>query len=319
MTVTFHGDKIGLHVTPGRTHAGLVVVQDISIPSAVRSRPAAWLLVPGCAPVPEKRGDADKYASGAVLVVAGSPGMTGAGVLAARATLRAGGGLTVAAVPAGVQPIFAEQAVEVMAAPIPDVHGTFGAGSVDAVVAQAARVGAVALGPGLGRNRGTSDFVRSLLERIDLPCVIDADGLWHLGRRPTWLRGRSAPTIVTPHAGEAARLLGITRRDVEAERLASARRLAGIVGGVAVLKGHGTIVAGDTVAIDSVGTAALATAGSGDVLTGIVASMLAKGLDPLTAAATAVRVHSRAGQLAGRGDGTVAGDLVELLPQAVAE
>lgn len=320
-TVTFHGDKVGLRVAPGREHSGVITVLDIGIPAPVRSRPSAWLLLAGSAPVPTKRGDGDKYAAGAVLVVAGSPGMTGAGVLAARATLRSGGGLTVAAVPAGVQRIFAEQVVEVMAAPIPDVAGTFGAASVEAVLEQAGRVGAVALGPGLGRNRATTAFVRALLDAVDLPCVIDADGLWHLGRRPTWLRARRAATIVTPHAGEAARLLGCSRAEVEAGRLAAARELARLVGGIAVVKGPGAVVADATgeFVVDGIGTSALATAGSGDVLTGVVACMLAKGLDPLAAAATAVRVHSRTGQLAAKGDGTIAGDLVEWLPEAVAE
>lgn len=316
LTLTFHADKVGLHVAPGKTHAGEVVVVPIGIPRAVTSRPSAWLLGPDSAPVPGKDTAGDKYAAGAVLVVAGSPGMTGAGVLAARATLRTGGGLTVAAVPDAVQPIFAEQVTEVMAAPIPDVRGTFGPMSIDAVVAQAQRVGAIALGPGLGRAKGTTAFVRGVLDRIDLPCVIDADGLWHLGSRPTWLRRRSAPTVVTPHSGEAARLLGISRADVDADRLAVARQLSRMIGGVVILKGPGAIIVGAHVAIDGVGTAALSTAGSGDVLTGIVACMLAKRLDPFEAAATAVRVHSTAGELAGHGDGTVAGDLVECLPQA---
>ncbi len=318
LTVTFHGDKVGLHVEPARAFAGEVVVQQIGIPKAVRSRPAAWLMDAFSAPVPPKGGRANKYSAGAVLVIAGSPGMTGAGVLAARATLRTGGGLTVAAVPASVQPIFAEQSVEIMAAPIADADGVFTADSVQQVLHQAGRVGAIAIGPGLGRDPRTTAFVRQIVERVKLPCVIDADGLWHLGERPGWLKRRGAPTVITPHTGEAARLLGVDRAEVEASRLTSARRLARLAG-VVVLKGPGAIVAdaAGTLIVDGVGTSALATAGSGDVLTGIVAGMLARGLDPITAVATAVCAHSRAGVAAGRGDGTVAGDLVEVLPQVI--
>lgn len=319
LTITFHGDKPGLHIEPGRGAAGAVVVQDIGIPSAVRSPVSAWLLGIGAGAAPHKTATSDKYASGAVLVIAGSPGLTGAGVLTSRATLRAGAGLTVAAVPAAVQPIYASQMVEVMAAPIPDSAGHFTAESVEHVVAQAERVDAIAIGPGLGRDPRTNPFVRAVLERIDLPAVIDADGLWHLGRRPSWLRGRTAPTVITPHAGEAARLLGRERAQIEAERLASALALAETTGTVAVLKGPGAIVADPdgVVCVDGVGTTALATAGSGDVLTGVLATLLAKGMGALAAAATAVALHSRAGVCAGRGDGTLAGDIIDTLPEVL--
>jgi len=320
LTTTFHGDKPGLHVEPGRTHAGDVEVIDIGIPSHVVSPPAGWLLGSGTHAGQARRGmTADKYASGAVLVVAGSPGLTGAGVLTSRATLRAGAGLTVAAVPATVQPIYAGAIAEVMAAPIPDSGGFFTAESVAHVAEQAGRVGAVAIGPGLGRDPRTNPFVRALIESVDLPVVIDADGLWHLGRRPAWFRRRGAGVVITPHTGEAARLLGRERQAVEANRLGSARALADITGAVTILKGPGAIIADPdgTCVIDGIGTSALATAGSGDVLTGIVAAMLAKGLDPMLAATSAVTLHSRAGVAAGRGSGTIAGDIVDALPEVI--
>jgi NAD(P)H-hydrate epimerase len=318
LTVTFHGDKPGLHLDPGRRHAGEVVVADIGIPAEVVSAAAAWLAGPEAGPVPARSATADKYAAGAVLVIAGSPGLTGAGILCARATLRAGAGLTVAAVPAAVQPVFAAAMAEVMSAPIPDVDGRFTHASLDRVVAEAARVGAVAIGPGLGRTEATTAFVHAVLDAVDLPTVIDADGLWHLGRRPGMLARRGAPVVLTPHAGEAARLLGVRREEVEAARLSSARRLADRANATVVLKGPGTVTVspeGDVV-VDGAGTAALATAGSGDVLTGIVTAFLARGMAPPAAAATAVAVHARAGIVADRGDGTVAGDLVEALPEA---
>jgi len=319
LTVTYHGDMPGLRIEPGRAHAGRVVVADIGIPSAVTASPAAWLAGPDAvAALPTKAAAGDKYRAGAVLVVAGSPGLTGAGCLAARATLRAGGGLTVVAAPAAVQPVMAAHLLEVMVAPVPHEEGYLTEASTEEVVHQAGRVGALALGPGLGRAEATTAFVRAALEAVALPAVVDADGLWHLGERPGWLAGRGAPTVITPHAGEAARLLGRERAEVEAERLAAARELAETTGVVVVLKGSGTITAapdGRTV-VNATGSSALASAGTGDVLTGVVAAALAKGLDPLVAAAASVALHGRAADLVGRGDGTIAGDVVEALPAA---
>ncbi|MEW6581406.1 MAG: NAD(P)H-hydrate dehydratase [Actinomycetota bacterium] len=320
LTVAFHGAKVGLHVEPGRSLAGEVVVADIGIPTAVASTPAAWLVDgAAAAAVPAKSAAGEKYGAGAVLVVCGSPGLVGAGVLASRATLRAGAGLTVAAVPAGVRAEVAGHLVEVMTAGIPEEDGAFGAASVDAVLAEAGRTAAAAVGPGLGRRPGTTAFLRDLLPRLGLPVVVDADGLWHLGEAAGWIGARRGHTVLTPHAGEAARLLGASRADVEAGRLDAARALAERSGAVVVLKGPGTIVAapGGPVAVNATGGPALSTAGSGDVLTGVVAAFLAKGMDPFPAAAAAVAVHGRAAELTGRGDGTVAGDVADALPGAL--
>jgi NAD(P)H-hydrate epimerase len=320
LTVTYHGDKVGLRVEPGRARAGEVVVADIGIPAAVTVPATAWLSGPGAAAaIPPKAPAGDKYRAGAVLVVAGAPGLTGAGCLTSRATLRAGAGLTVAGVPAAVQPVFAAHLLEIMCAPLPDEDGHLGPGSVDEAVRQAGRVGALALGPGLGRAEVTTAFVRETLEAVALPAVVDADGLWHLGERPAWLGGRGAPTVLTPHAGEAARLLGRERTEVEADRLGAAAALAEATGAVVVLKGAGTVTRAPDgrQVVNGTGVPALATAGSGDVLTGVVAAVLAKGVEPLVAAAAAVAVHGRAAQLAGRGDGLIAGDVVEALPGAL--
>jgi NAD(P)H-hydrate epimerase len=320
LTVTFHGDKVGLRVEPGRAMAGEVVVADIGIPSVVRLEHSAWLLGPGAAAaVPAKHPGGEKYGAGAVLVVAGSPGLTGAGCLTARATLRSGAGLTVAAVPESVRADVTAHLVEVMTAGIPDESGAFGPSSVDPVMAEARRVGAVAVGPGLGRARATTAFVRKLVEGLALPLVIDADALWHLGELPAWLADRGVPTILTPHAGEAARLLGMKRAEVEARRILSATRLASATGAVVVLKGPSTITAGPdgAIAVNSTGGPALSTAGTGDVLTGIIAAFLAKGMEPFAAAAVATAVHGAAAHQAGRGDGTIAGDLIDVLPEVL--
>ena len=170
LTVTYHGDLVGLRVAPGSGHAGRVLVADIGIPSAVDVPAAAWLVGrDAIAAVPAKGAAGDKYAAGAVLVVAGSPGLTGAASLASRSTLRAGAGLVVVATPAAVQPAVAAHLLEVMSAPLPDEDGHLGPASVDAVVEQARRVGALALGPGLGRAEATTAAVLAILRRVELP------------------------------------------------------------------------------------------------------------------------------------------------------
>lgn len=321
LTVTFHGDKAGLRIAPGRGHAGRVAVVDIAIPSAVLSDPAAWLAHPAAATaIPAKDAAGEKYSAGAVLVVAGAPGMTGAGVLASLATLRAGAGLTVAAVPAPVQPLMAPLMTEVMCAPVAHEDGRLCAASAADVAREAGRVSAAAVGPGLGRADATTAAVPAILDALDLPVVLDADGLWHLGGRPELLASRPRPTVITPHAGEAARLLGTDRSEVEAGRRAAATELAARSGATVVLKGPGTLVADPSgvLVVAAGGGPALSTAGSGDVLTGVIAAALAKGMAPLAAAVAAVALHAAAADRTGRGDGMIAGDLLDAIPATMA-
>lgn len=309
VTITFAADKPGLHIAPGRELAGRVVVADIGIPRHLRPAPCAWLATDGViAAIPSRGAGDDKYRAGGVLVVGGAPGMSGAVRLSTRAALRAGAGIVAACVPDSVRAEVAGGTPEVM------VDGT----GLDAAMRQAARMSAVAIGPGMGRAESTGAFVRALLAGVALPMVLDADGLWHLGDDPGALRARPAPTVITPHAGEAARLLGVDRAQVEARRLEAARALADASGAVALLKGPGTIICapGDPPVVLEGGTPALATAGSGDVLTGVVAALLAAGMPPAHAATCGAALHARAGVLAGRGDGTIAGDIIEALPAA---
>jgi hydroxyethylthiazole kinase-like uncharacterized protein yjeF len=320
LTVTFHADKPGLHIAPGRGHAGRVVVCDIGIPSAVRADPAAWLATDRtAAAIPAKDARGEKYGAGSVLVVAGAPGLTGAGVLCSQAALRSGAGLVVAAVPKTVQGLMAPMMREVMCAPIADDAGALGTVSFDDVVDQAQRTAAVALGPGIGRAASTTDAVLGVVSRVDQPMVVDADGLWHLIGHLDRVRDRGPSTVLTPHAGEAARLLGCERGDVDRDRFGAALRLCAESGAVVVLKGPGTIVCSPDgrVVVASGGGPELSTAGSGDVLTGITAAALAKGMNAADAAIAAVCLHALAGRVAGRGDGTVAGDLIDALPEAL--
>ena len=309
LTITFAGDMPGLHVMPGRAHAGRVVVADIGVPRHLQPDPVALLADDGAiAGIPRRDQADDKYRAGSVVLVAGSPGMSGAARLSSRAALRAGAGIVIACVPPSVHAEVAAHTPEVM------VTGC----DRDEVERQVARATAVGLGPGLGREEATTGVVRDLLGAIDRPLVLDADGLWHLGDDLALLRGRPAPTVITPHSGEAARLLGTDRAKVDAARLDAAGALAERSGQVALLKGPGTIVAapGELPVVLATGTQVLATAGSGDVLTGVIAALLARGMDARDAAVAGAALHARAGVLADRGDGTIAGDIIECLPEA---
>jgi len=318
VTITFAAGKVGLRVAPGRSLAGRVVVADIGIPRDITPSPSALLAGDGViAGIPRRSADDDKYRAGGVLVVGGATGLSGAVRLSSRASLRAGAGIVVACVPQDVRAEVAAGSPEVMVEGAPGASA-LGVDALDAVMTQAARVGAVAVGPGLGRDGATTALVRALLAALGHPVVLDADGLWHLGDDLGALRSRPGPTIITPHSGEAARLLGVTRTEVDAGRLAAARELCGASGAVAVLKGPGTIIQapGALPVVLEGGTPALATAGSGDVLTGVIAALLASGMSPADAAVAGGALHARAGSLAGRGDGTIASDIIEALPSA---
>jgi NAD(P)H-hydrate epimerase len=306
LTVTFHAPKLGLAVAPGRFHAGRVVVTDIGleeVPTENRRATAALLeLVP-------RRGARDtKYTAGSVLVVGGQPGMTGAACLSALAALRADAGYVTLAVPAESLPVVETLALE------PVKIGWRDDDAVETIAGAAVRAGAVAIGPGLGRTESRQRLVRALLERLDLPVVVDADALF--GLEPV---ARPSPTVLTPHAGELARLLGTDSAWVGAHRLVAARQGAERFGAIVLLKGQDTIVAGpgEGAMVCDLGPPSLATAGTGDVLTGVVAAFLAKGLEPQLAAAAAAIAHARAAELAPHRAGLVASDLLESLPAAL--
>ncbi len=314
VTVTFGAAKVGLAVAPGRFHAGRVHVAPIGL----RPREHEHALVPASAllDVPRKTSASTKYSAGSVLVVGGSRGLTGAPILAARAAFRADAGYVAVAAPESTLPVLESVLLEVVKRPLPeDTGGRLLPRAADAVLEAAERADAVAIGPGLGRTDGTVELVRLLLERLDLPVVLDADALWEL--EPY---ARAAPTVLTPHTGELAGLLGADAREIEAHRLDAVRRAASRFGAVVLLKGADTLVASprEGVLVASYGTPALATAGSGDVLTGIVAAFLAKGMEPRLAAATAAVAHGVASELLDPQPGVVASDLLPALQRALA-
>ncbi|WP_035126074.1 bifunctional ADP-dependent NAD(P)H-hydrate dehydratase/NAD(P)H-hydrate epimerase [Conexibacter woesei] len=324
VTVTFHAAMPGLWIAPGKQHAGVVEVVDIGIPEDGNPVvPYVGLIGDDILKTYARRGAAStKFASGHVLVAGGARGLTGAPCLASTAAMRAGAGYVTACVPGSLNNIFEVKLTEVMTAPLADEDGAHSAAGADEVVSRAeARGGALVLGPGIGRTDGALAFARAVAARAQVALVLDADGLNAHAGALELLRERGAPTVLTPHGGELARLLAVSSDDVAAARLDSARAAAAQSGAVVVLKGDDTIVAEPVgrVAISRGGAPALATAGTGDVLSGILGAFLARGMEPFEAAAAAVHVHVLAGQAAARAldgpDGVIASDVIEQLPR----
>jgi NAD(P)H-hydrate epimerase len=260
-----------------------------------------------------------KFTSGEVVVVGGSRGLTGAVCLAAEAAIRAGAGYATVAVPDDLEAIFEVKLTEVMSIGCPGPEGRLGPEAAEGILERAERSAAAVLGPGLGRSREAFALARILAERIEAPLVIDADGLNAHAEGIEALARRPGPTILTPHAGELGRLLGRESGAVQDHRLRSAREASERSAAVIVLKGDDSvIVEGERVAIGGLSSPALATAGTGDVLSGTIAALLARGLEPFAAACAGVHAHSRAGRVAamrtGAAESVIAADVVAALP-----
>jgi NAD(P)H-hydrate epimerase len=322
-TATFNAGKPGLWIDPGKTHAGEVRVIDIGIPAGGPAGPLAGLISDRAAGAVPRRGRAStKFAAGSVLVCGGSRGLTGAPCLASESAMRAGAGYVTAFVPGSLNAIFESRLLEVMTAPLPDEGASLTPAGVDAVLERAGRADALVLGPGLGREPGALEFARTLARAVELPLLLDADGLnAHAGALAS-LADRRAPTVLTPHAGELSRLLETDSAAVGASRLQSAREASRTAQAIVVLKGDDTLVAAPDgrVGVNRGGASALATAGTGDVLSGVIGAYLAKRMDPFAAACAGVLVHSRAGQLAAAEigpEGVIASDVIAALPRAL--
>ena len=325
-TVTFHAAKPGLWIAPGKYHCGRVQVADIGIPAGGQPVAASVGLLTGevRATVPRRGPASNKFSAGSVLVVGGSRGLTGAPALAALAAARAGAGYVTVAAPASVVPAIAAKLLEVMTVELPDDPETGPRrGSSRLAVERSLRAQALVLGPGLGRLPAALKLARDVAAHAKLPLVLDADGLYAHGEEDGLghLGARGAATVLTPHAGELGRLLGLSSAEVDANRLEHARAAAQQARAVVVLKGDDTLVAepGGMVAVSPGGAPALATAGTGDVLAGVVGAFMAKGLEPFTAACAAVFTHLTAGRIAAArvgSEGVIAGDVIDALPRA---
>ncbi len=330
LTVSFGALKCGHVLPPAWELCGELVVADIGIPARLlaagglsladaRDAAAAW---------GRRARGSHKGSFGHVLAVAGSRGKSGAAVLAGTAALRAGAGLVTVATPVPALARVAARRSELMTEPLAaTAGGALARRAASRALALAEQRDAVVLGPGLGQGAATRAFVRAFVVRCTRPLIVDADALNALAALPKGggfraLKARRPATVLTPHPGEAARLLGTTSRQVQTDRLASARRLAAASGAVVVLKGFRTIVAepGGRASVNPTGNPGLATAGSGDVLGGIVGALLARGRDAFPAAVAAVYAHGLAAdQVAGRRgeEGMLAGDVAEALPEAI--
>jgi len=321
-TVTFHAAKPGLWIHPGKACVGEVETIDIGIPRGAPAQAAAGLIEPSVLhELPLREASATKFTSGHVLVVGGSRGLTGAPRMAAQASMRAGAGYVTACVPASQQGIIAGGGTpEMMTQGLPEDNDGLIEEGAAGVLAASERGGALALGPGLGRSDGAVALARTLAREARVAMVLDADGLNAHSGRLADLVGREAPTVLTPHAGELGRLLELDSKEIERERLRYVRTAAAQAHAVVVLKGDDTLIADPSgcVAVSPGASPALATAGTGDVLTGVIAALLAQGLDAFTASAAGVCLHAAAGREAARRqgapEGVIATDVIAALP-----
>ena len=320
VTVTFHGAKVGHYVAPGKWATGELIVAPIGIPPGAPQPVAAGVIEPGVLDLLPRRGaQSTKFSSGQVTIAGGSRGLTGAVRLSSTAAIRTGAGYATVAVPADLEPIFEAAEVEVMSRGIGDTPGRLGSEAAEELLAAFEKAAAGVLGPGLGRDEDSLALAREVAPRIEAPLVIDADGLNAFAGQLDRLAARKAPTVLTPHAGELGRLLEYDSAEIDARRLATAREAAAWSGAIVVLKGDDTIVTdGARVAVNAVSAPGLATAGSGDVLSGMTAALLARGLDPFAAACAAVIAHARAGQEAARrlggAESVIASDVIAAIP-----
>ena len=330
LTVTFAAPKVAHVFPPAADAVGEMVVTDLGIPPKLvddlEEEAGDLHLLMGeelADLVPEREAGSHKGDYGHALIVAGSPGKAGACILAARAAVRAGAGLVTAAVPEPILQTVDLGSIESMTLSLPAAaSGQLAERAADVVLEAAEGKAVLALGPGLGQDPSTVAAVRRIALDCPLPLVLDADGLNAFAGKAGDLAGRRAETILTPHPGELGRLLGISTARIQEDRIGAARGAAEETGAIVVLKGHLSLIAsGTAVFVNPTGNPGMATGGSGDVLTGLIAGLLAQGLDALDATVLAVYLHGLAGDLAVSRLGEMAlaaGDLIEILPAAFA-
>ena len=327
LTVTMVLPKRGLVLYPGASFAGKVRVVDIGIPAEVieKERIQVGLLEHDQAWgwTGERDRDSHKGDFGHLMVIAGSLGKAGAAVMAAKGALRTGAGLVSVAAPMGLIPVIQQQVMEAMCIPAGEsIDGTLGIGSENELLKASDSMTACAIGPGLTTHYETVQVVRNLVQRMSIPMVIDADGVNALAGLVDMLKKAKTPVVMTPHPGEMARLLGVSTDDVQKDRIGRASDAAAKFGVTLVLKGAGTVVATPygEVFINTTGNPGMASGGTGDVLTGMIGSLLAQGYGPTRAACLAVYLHGLAGDLAAeeKGEaGMIAGDVIEKIPEAI--
>ena len=327
LTVCAHAAKVGCVISPGREQAGEVAVVDIGIPPDADAEPSfVWTDARSLrGMVPRTEEPAHKYSAGALLVVAGSHATTGAPVMVVRGAQRTGCGIVFLATSEGSAPAVDLALTEALVYGVPeDGEGFMTSGALEQVLEHAGRASALVVGPGMGTEDEGRHLVEGILREIEVPILLDADAVTNVAGADALAR-RDAPTVVTPHAGELGRLLGSGAKEVSAHRLRSARLAAEDHGCCILLKGSDTLVVqGGRVAVNSTGNVALATAGTGDVLSGVIGALLSRGMEPYEASRTGAWAHGRAAELwldetGWPAESMVATDLVDHLPPALGE
>jgi NAD(P)H-hydrate epimerase len=315
ITVAIAAQKIGTAVGEGAKHSGVVEVVDIGIPVPDTSASMTdRAFVAGALPARDL--DSHKRSRGSVAILGGSLGMSGAVILAAEAAIRAGSGFVTAGVTKEVQPIVASSIPEILTRAVA-AGGGLGPEALGEFKPVLEKATALAIGPGLGQGEGQRELVLEALRSVDLPIVLDADGLNVVAGHTSDLTDRTASLVITPHPAELARLLEMTVQGIQSDRVKVARAASQSFGCVVVLKGFRTLIAsGEAVVVNPTGGPSLATAGTGDVLTGVIATFLAQGLDPFDAAVAGVYVHGLAGDLSGD-EGVIAGDVADNIAAAL--
>ncbi len=329
LTITLALPKVGLLFYPGRGYVGELFIGDVGYPrSLIQNFESPFALVDESGireKLPERRPDGHKGDFGRVLVIAGSRGMTGAATLTAQAALRAGAGLVYLAFPESLSSVIETKLTEIVKLPLPDSNGALTVHSLSALEQVLDNKTVVAIGPGLSQSAQITKLLNALLPTLKIPIVLDADGINNLKSVSVLKKKRmKAPLVLTPHAGELARLLGKTREEIESNRLEIAQRTATELEAALVLKGAPTVTAwpDGRVFINSTGHSGLATGGSGDVLTGLIAGLIAQGMEASKAAVAGVYLHGRiADELKKKfGErGLIASDLIRHLPGILKE
>jgi ADP-dependent NAD(P)H-hydrate dehydratase / NAD(P)H-hydrate epimerase len=327
VTVCAHAVKAGCVISPGREHAGEVVAVDIGIPPEADVEPSLVWTDAGSlrGEVPRTAEPAHKYSAGALLIVAGSGHTTGAPVMVAGGAQRTGCGIVFLAISESAARQVDLELTEALVHGAPeDAQGFMGLAALERILELSGRTSALVLGPGMGTGDEGRRLVEGILREVESPVLLDADAITNLAGTDA-LAKRSAPAVITPHAGELGRLLGAGAKEVSARRLEAARRAAGRYGCCVLLKGSDTlIVEGERVAVNSTGSVALATAGTGDVLSGVIGALLSRGMDVYEAARAGAWAHGRAAELwieetGWPAESMVATDLLDYLPLAVGE
>lgn len=325
-TVTFAGYKIGMFLYPAADCTGEIVSDMISVPEHVIASRELKINVTDDgfvrSVIGRRSSDSQKGDYGKLLIIAGSEGMSGAAYMAAEAALKSGAGLITAACPRCINAVLEAKTTEVMTLPLNDVDGHISESAAAEIIPRLSKVGAVLIGPGLGRSEDVSEIVRAVLANSRVPVIVDADAINAVAKDKSVLSECACDLIFTPHAAEAARLTGLDISYIEENRLDVSRECSEELGAVILLKGHHTIVTGEdlTQYINNTGNPGMASGGSGDVLAGIIAALAARGVPCAEAAAAAAYIHGAAGDIAAERYGVEsmsAGNILRCLPEAI--